>query len=85
MRDSIYDIIARNDMFAQTTHEIAEFITRKYKDAGEFRKGMVEMHLPLLDEPDTLDKTTTPMDIKIWDLNLKDHRKKVKARHTNPT
>jgi len=83
IRDSIYGVIAGSDTFAQTTREIAEFVARKYKDAGEFRKGMVEMHLPILDEPDTLDKTTTPMDIKIWELNLKDHQKKVKARCTN--
>jgi len=83
IRDSVYDVIAGNDTFAQTTREIAEFVARKYKDAGEFRKGMVKMHLPILDEPDTPDKNVTPMDIKIWALNLKDHHKKVEARRTN--
>jgi len=50
--------------FAQTTRDIAEYVARKFKDAGEFRKGMVEMHLPILDEPDRLDQTTSPINIK---------------------
>jgi len=36
LKDSVYDIMAGGDTFAQTTREIVEFIVRKYIDAREF-------------------------------------------------
>jgi len=77
LKDSIYNIVMGGDTFAQTTKEIAEFVARKYKDAGKFQKGMVEMHLPnMIEEPDTPDQTAMSMEIKLLEMNLKEYKKK---------
>jgi len=74
----VYNVVSGGDTFAQTTQEIAKLVARKYKDAGEFRKSMVEMHLPDIKEPDTLDQTAMPMQIKLWEISLKEYKKKIK-------
>jgi len=38
---------------------------------------------PILDEPDKPEQMATPIDIKTWELDLKEHRKKVESRKTN--
>ncbi len=58
-------------------------MARKYKDAGELQKGMVEMNLPDIKEPDTPDQTAMPMEVKLWEMNLKEYKKKVRAWSTN--
>jgi len=76
-------VVARSNRFVQMTRDIAEYVARKFKDTGKFCKGMVELYLPELDEPDKLDQTAMPINIKSWEMDLKEHRKKVEARKTN--
>jgi len=82
LKETVYDVATRSSTFAHTTRDIAEYIARKFKDAGEFRKGMVEMLLPILDKPNKPDNTASPIDIKTWELDLRENRKKVESRKT---
>jgi len=79
LKDLVYDVAAGGDTFAQTTCKIAEYVARKYKDASKFRKGMVNMFLPNIDKPKILDQHASPMQIKMWEMDLKEYKQKMEA------
>ena len=51
LKGSVYDATSGKDTFLKTTRKIAEYVSREYSDAGEFRLAMMDMNLPDLVEP----------------------------------
>ena len=52
--DFVYDTGIADDskeLFKNTTREIAEYVSRNYDKAGEFRLALIQMELPAIDEP----------------------------------
>jgi len=72
------------DLFANTTREIAECVAREHANAGEFRLGMTDMALPVLQPPTPPADTNAGLaEIEMCKLDLKDHHEKVKHRAAN--
>ena len=72
------------DLFINTTKEIAEYVAREYTHAGEFRLGMMNLELPPLTPP------TPPQDanpglaaVEMYKLDLKEHHQKSRNREAN--
>ena len=70
------------ELFTKTVKAIAEFVAREYSGAGEFLPGLVDLALPTLDPPADPD-VNNPLELEMWKLDLKDHRKKVDDRERN--
>ena len=52
--DFVYDTGITDDskeLFKNTTREIAEYVSRNYDKAGEFRLALIQMELPAITEP----------------------------------
>jgi hypothetical protein len=84
LKGIVYDISSHEmDSFRQTTIDIAEYIGRKFDNAGEFRLGMPELELPPLVEPALPTDTTNIVDMELWKLAIREHVKKNERRQTN--
>jgi hypothetical protein len=85
IKNSVYDMLSGKDTFAKTTREIAEYVSREFDDAGEFRTGMVEMRLPLLTEPPP-PADDTPINFELWKMMAqRTFEKQTEARRRNST
>ena len=86
LKEYVYDTgIGRNnaEIFSKTTKAIAEYVAREYSGAGEFRNGLPEMTLPTLTAPPPPADTATMVQIKIWELDFKEYRKRMEERERN--
>ena len=83
LKEYVYDTgVGRNnaEIFSKTTKAIAEYVAREYSGAGEFRNGLPEMTLPTLTAPPPPADTATMVQIKIWELDFKEYRKRMDER-----
>ena len=79
LKDYVYDMSSsRNnaEMFTQTTKEIGEHIAREYNGGDEFRNGLPTMTLPMLVAPALPADSASAIQVKLWELDIKDHWKK---------
>jgi hypothetical protein len=87
LKEAVYDVTTGKETFLKTTRNIAEYVSHTYKDAGEFRLGMINQTLPPLVEPPfpTAGAHGDPniMDMERWKINIKEHVIKVKSREDN--
>ena len=83
LKDHVYDTgVGRNnaEIFSKTTKAIAEYVAREYTAAGEFRNGLPDMTLPTLVAPTPPGTTATVVELKIWEMDLKEYRKRMEER-----
>jgi hypothetical protein len=66
----------------KTSREIAEYVGRKFDDAGEFHTGMVEMRLPALTKP-APPVNGTPINFELWKMARRTFEKQTEARRHN--
>ena len=86
LKDYMYDTgVGRNnaEIFSKTTKAIAEYVAREYTAAGEFRNGLPEMTLPTLMAPSPPADTATVVQLKIWEMDLKEYWKRMEDRERN--
>jgi hypothetical protein len=87
IKEAVYDATTGKESFLKTTRVIAEHVSHTYKDAGEFRIGMMTQSLPPLIEPlepvGAGDATPGFMAIEGWKFEIKEYLYKVKARADN--
>ena len=86
LKEYVYDTgVGRNnaEIFSKTTKAIAEYVAREYSGAGEFRNGLPEMTLPTLTAPSPPDDTATMVQLKIWEMDFKEYRKRTEERERN--
>ena len=86
LKDYVYDTgIGRNnaEIFSKTTKAIAEYVAREYTAAGEFRNGLPDLRFPTLTAPTPPAATATVVEIKIWEMDFKEYRKRVEEREKN--
>ena len=86
LKDYVYDMSSsRNnaEMFTRTTKAIGEHIAREYNGGGEFRNGLPTMTLPTLVAPALPADSASAVQVKLWELDIKDHRKKAEDRERN--
>jgi hypothetical protein len=82
LKGAVYDVTSAKESFLTTTRKIAEYVSRQYDDAGEFRTGMIDLVLPTLTmpaDPATLDF----VQVELWKIQLRTHTSKVVARRRN--
>ena len=88
LKDYVYDTgVGRNnaEIFSKTTKAIAEYVAREYTAAGEFRNGLPDLTLPTLVAPSPPQATATVVELKIWEMDFKEYRKRVEEREKNDT
>ena len=86
LKDYVYDTgIGRNnaEIFSKTTKAIAEYVAREYMAAGEFRNGLPDLTLPTLTAPTPPAATATVVELKIWEMDFKEYRKRMEEREKN--
>ena len=86
LKDHVYDTgVGRNnaEIFSKTTKAIAEYVAREYTAAGEFRNGLPDMTLPTLVAPTPPGTTATVVELKIWEMDFKEYRKRMEEREKN--
>ena len=86
LKDHVYDTgVGRNnaEIFSKTTKAIAEYVAREYTAAGEFRNGLPDMTLPTLVAPTPPETTATVVELKIWEMDFKEYRKRMEEREKN--
>ena len=86
LKEHVYDTgVGRNnaEIFNKTTKAIAEYMAREYTAAGEFRNGLPEMMLPTLVTPAPPGATATVVELKIWEMDFKEYRKRLEERERN--
>ena len=86
LKDYVYDTgIGRNnaEIFSKTTKAIAEYVAREYTAAGEFRNGLPDLMLPTLTTPTPPAATATVVELKIWEMDFKEYRKRMEEREKN--
>ena len=86
LKDYVYDTgVGRNnaEIFSKTTKAIAEYVAREYTAAGEFRNGLPDLTLPTLVAPSPPQATATVVELKIWEMDFKEYRKRVEEREKN--
>ena len=86
LKEYVYDTgVGRNnaEIFSKTTKAIAEYVAREYLGAGEFRNGLPEMTLPTLVAPSPPADTATVVQLKIWEMDFKEYRKRLEEREQN--
>jgi hypothetical protein len=76
-------VTAGKDTFLKTTRKIAEYVGRKYTDAGEYRLAMINLNLPALAEPQLPVDVANVMAVKIWKMARRTYDKKMEARDRN--
>ena len=83
LKEYVYDTgVGRNNakIFSKTMKAIAEYVAREYLGAGEFRNGLPEMTLPTLVAPSPPADTATVVQLKIWEMDFKEYRKRLEER-----
>ena len=86
LKDYVYDTgVGTNnaEIFSKITKAIAEYVAREYTAAGEFRNGLPDMTLPTLTAPSPPADTATVVQLKIWEMDLKEYRKRMEDRERN--
>ena len=86
LKEYVYDTgVGRNyaEIFIKTTKAIAENVAREYSGAGEFRNGLPEMTLPTMVAPTPPADTATVVQLKIWEMDFKEYRKRLEEREQN--
>jgi hypothetical protein len=88
IKDSVYDVVSGKDTFLKTTREIAEYVSRTYENAGEFRTGMVDLSLPTLHKPPrptgaTAEATPSVFDIEEWKTAMRNYDDLTRNRKKN--
>ena len=81
----IYDVGAPNsaqDLFANTTREIAECAAREHTNAGEFGSGLPVLQLPATTRP-ARPAANDPIAFEEWKIELKEFKDKEQRRKTN--
>ena len=74
------------DLFANTTRQIAEFVAREYENAGDFRLGIIEMKLPALATPTAPADKNDLLEMELFKNAVKEysaetnHRKRLQKR-----
>ena len=71
------------EMFTRTTKAIGEHIATEYNGGGEFRNGLPTMTLPTLVAPALPADSASAVQVKLWELDIKEHRKKTEDRERN--
>ena len=83
LNGSVYDVTAGKDTFLKTTQKIAEYVGRKYSDAGEYHLAMINLNLPALVEPQLPADAANVMAVEIWKMARRTYNKKMEARDRN--
>jgi hypothetical protein len=83
LKGIVYDVTSGNDTFLKTTRKIAEYVSREYSDAGEFRLAMIDMNLPGLVEPTPPTDMANIMQLERWKMGMRNHDKDVQSRNRN--
>ena len=86
LKEHVYDTgIGRNntEIFNKTMKAIAEYVAREYTAAGEFRNGLPELTLPTLVAPAPPEATATVVELKIWEMDFKEYRRRLEERERN--
>jgi hypothetical protein len=68
LKGAVYDVAAGKDTFSETTRKVAEYVSRQYDDAGEFRTGMVQLELEPLVEPTAPADNATAVKMELWKM-----------------
>ena len=63
-------------LFNTTTEAIGEYVATEYEYAGEYRRGLPDLDLPVLTPPANPDPTVL-VEIEMWKLDIKEHRDKL--------
>ena len=74
---------SNQDLFTNTTKEIAEYVAREYDNAREFRVGLVELNLPDPEPPARPNNDANVFVVEEWKEDFKEYRAKMKAREAN--
>lgn len=95
IEEYVYDVglpTSNQELYSNTTKNIAEYIARTYDDAGEFRNGLMKLKLPEINKPELNDFGKKGKDDKIvidegsreeWKEEIKSYRKDLKTRRKN--
>ena len=86
LKDYVYDTgVGWNnaEIFSKPTKAIAEYVAREYMAVGEFRNGLPDLTLPTLVAPSPPQATATVVELKIWEMDFKEYRKRVEEREKN--
>jgi len=79
LKGIVYDVTSGKETFLSTTRKVAEYVSRQYDDAGEFRTGMIDQVLPPLSMPaDPLDPASM-VQVEMWKIALRSYTKNVDA------
>jgi hypothetical protein len=83
LKGAVFDVTAGKDTFFKTTRTIAEYVSRRYDDAGEFRLAMIDLQLDALVEPDGPNDVGNMMQMERWKMAMRSFDKKKEARRRN--
>lgn len=83
LKGAVYDVTSGKDTFLKTTRKIAEYVSREYSDAGEFRLAMMDLNLPAIVEPAFPEDAGNMMQIEMWKIARRTYDKKLEARERN--
>jgi hypothetical protein len=75
----MYDVNIDKDMFMKTTRKIAEYVSRQYDDADEFRIGMVRFELVPLAEPMLPEDNAMVVELKLSEMAQRHYEKQREA------
>ncbi len=83
MKHLVYDIVTGTETLLKTTREIAEYVSREYDDAEEFRTGMEEQLLPTLTVPPLSANNASRVEFELWKIERNAYQKKKEAWDRN--
>ena len=86
LKDYVYNTgVGRNnaEIFSKTMKAIAEYVAREYTAVGEFHNGLPDLTLPTLVAPSPPQAMATVVELKIWEMDFKEYRKRVEEREKN--
>ena len=83
LKGHVFDVGPKSrDQFSRTTKEIGEYISRAYKNGGEFLNALNPDDLGFTDItlPANPQATASPSEVKIWEIEYKEARDRQRNR-----
>jgi hypothetical protein len=81
----IYDVVTTNvkESFQKTTRAVAEYVARSCENGAEYRLALVELALPEITEPKDPAETATMVQLKKWEIDYEQYKRRKAARQAN--
>ena len=83
LKGVVYDLAAGKDAFLETTKVVAEYVAQTFKNAEEFRIGLVELSFEELIEPARPADPNNDAEVKAWVKDLSTYYDKIESRRMN--